>query len=959
MSVEENEERMEMAAGGENVGTDESEMMDQTHMVPPQLPPQIPPQIPPRIHNTSVIVSITGDRHSSLDESQSIDNDYISSSPSYSPLLQDPLVNQRLLMAKHLQVRQSLSEPSKARLQRPKQHRMSPIPKRHESGLSKTLSVGGLDGTTGIIGWRIGGDSSGPHSPTTMDSTHSSNESLNTNSSDGRNSTQHDTPTPTQSGNVTITKMPSLGGSPLQTSPAWILPTVTSTTTTPPPVTAGIIPTQEQLEALHQKQLEMLALLEQQKHLMASSGSKPELFQFPIALWPIGNSSLLTSPSATPSTTSTSATPSPTPSLSSTDSGFHSTTEGIPQHRPLCGSQSAPHGLKQGMSDTQYEALLKQFQIQHQHILLQQQQLYQHYLDQQHKLMQQAMLEKKHFEDQQRQLAGMHLQQQQQLQSQQSLLRQMQEQQLMQLQRQQQMIILQTLGIQQQHQAAVQAKAKTGVRRVIDKPDSMSMTYNSLSSQAGMEIDSGNLPKTSVMVHRSLSSTSDDGTSNGRISPNTAISPLGQDGHIITGGTGLVYDTMMLKHNCGCGSSHPEHPGRLQSIWARLLETGVVQRCTRLRARKASLAELQTLHSENHVRLYGRPNKLKTSQDKKDVAGMRAFVQISCGGVGVDTDTYWNDQHTSNAARMAVGSVIELADKIVNGEIMNGFALIRPPGHHALPNQAMAFCYFNNVAVAAKALVTKNKKVVIVDWDIHHGNGTQQIFYDNPSVLFISIHKFDNGTFFPGTGRPEEIGSGAGMGYNINIAFSGKQTFQGPTASSFGDAEYLAAFRSVVMPVIRDFGPDLILVSAGFNSTSGHPSTLGGYSVTPKCYAHLTRMLMRCGNGKVAVALEGGYELMSLCESAESCIKSLLGENLLPLDSGSVSRPPQSSAIACIEKTINCHKSYWSSLQQSVHLLNKSHVEAERCDDTITALACLSMSSGGGVHRTPSTTVSS
>ena len=322
--------------------------------------------------------------------------------------------------------------------------------------------------------------------------------------------------------------MPSLGGSPLQTSPAWILPTVTSTTTTPPPVTAGVIPTQEQLEALHQKQLEMLALLEQQKHLMASSGSKPELFQFPIALWPIGNSSLLTSPSATPSTTSTSATPSPTPSLSSTDSGFHSTTEGIPQHRPLCGSQSAPHGLKQGMSDTQYEALLKQFQIQHQHILLQQQQLYQHYLDQQHKLMQQAMLEKKHFEDQQRQLAGMHLQQQQQLQSQQSLLRQMQEQQLMQLQRQQQMIILQTLGIQQQHQAAVQAKAKTGVRRVIDKPDSMSMTYNSLSSQAGMEIDSGNLPKTSVMVHRSLSSTSDDGASNGRISPNTAISPLGQ-----------------------------------------------------------------------------------------------------------------------------------------------------------------------------------------------------------------------------------------------------------------------------------------------------------------------------------------------------------------------------------------------------------------------------------------------
>jgi acetoin utilization deacetylase AcuC-like enzyme len=107
----------------------------------------------------------------------------------------------------------------------------------------------------------------------------------------------------------------------------------------------------------------------------------------------------------------------------------------------------------------------------------------------------------------------------------------------------------------------------------------------------------------------------------------------------------------------------------------------------------------------------------------------------------------------------------------------------------------MAFCYFNNVALAAKAMVAKNKKVAIVDWDIHHGNGTQQIFYDNPSVLYISVHRYDNGTFFPGTGRPEEIGSGGGIGYNVNIAFSGKQTFQGPTSSNCGDPEYLAAFR--------------------------------------------------------------------------------------------------------------------------------------------------------------------
>ena len=314
--------------------------------------------------------------------------------------------------------------------------------------------------------------------------------------------------------------MPSLGGSPLQTSPAWVLPSVTSaTTTTPLTVAAGVIPSQEQLEALHQKQLEMLALLEQQKSMMATSGVKPEMFQFPIALWPVATSNLLTTPSGTSTTTSTNASPSPTPS---NDSGFHTSSEGItlPQHRPLGGSQSAPHGLQQqSMSDSQYEALLKQFQVQHQHILLQQQSLYQHYLDQQNKLMQQAMMEKKHFEDQQRQLTTMHLQQQQQLQRQQSLLRQMQEQQVHQLQRQQQMLILQTLGIQQQHQASVTAKTKQGIRgQLPDKPGHLSPTPvggGGMDVEGGVGITHGN------SAHRSLSSTSsieDTGMSNGRSS---------------------------------------------------------------------------------------------------------------------------------------------------------------------------------------------------------------------------------------------------------------------------------------------------------------------------------------------------------------------------------------------------------------------------------------------------------
>ena len=327
----------------------------------------------------------------------------------------------------------------------------------------------------------------------------------------------------------------------------------------------------------------------------------------------------------------------------------------------------------------------------------------------------------------------------------------------------------------------------------------------------------------------------------------------------------------------------------------------------------------------------------------------------------MDQDTYWNDTHTCNAARMAAGCVIELAEKVAFGEVRNGFAFVRPPGHHALPNQAMAFCYFNNVALAAKTLVAKNKKVLIVDWDIHHGSGTQQIFYDNPNVLFISIHRYDNGTFFPGTGRPEEVGSGAGLGFNVNIAFSGAQTFQGIAASNFGDPEYMAAFRCIVCPIAQQFNADITLVSAGFNATEGHPPTLGGYSVTPACYAHLTSMLMNAGNGRVAMALEGGYELMSLCASSEACMRALMGEQFPPLEPSSLQRPPHPQAIASLEKTISSHKGYWPILTQRVHLLRISHGEAEKGEgdevDTVHALASLSVDTIHNRRVSPAGTV--
>ncbi|XP_016116159.1 histone deacetylase 4-like [Sinocyclocheilus grahami] len=253
--------------------------------------------------------------------------------------------------------------------------------------------------------------------------------------------------------------------------------------------------------------------------------------------------------------------------------------------------------------------------------------------------------------------------------------------------------------------------------------------------------------------------------------------------------TGLVYDSLMQKHQCMCGNTnaHPEHAGRIQSIWSRLQETGLRSQCECIRGRKATLEELQTVHSEAHVMLYG-TNPLR---QKLDSSVISMFVRLPCGGIGVDSDTVWNEVHSSSAARLAVGSVVELVFKVASGELKNGFAVVRPPGHHAEESTPMGFCYFNSVAIAAKLLQQRLNvgKILIVDWDVHHGNGTQQAFYDDPRVLYVSLHRYDDGNFFPGSGAPEEVGSGPGVGFNVNVAFTGG------LEPPMGDAEYLAAFR--------------------------------------------------------------------------------------------------------------------------------------------------------------------
>ena len=163
----------------------------------------------------------------------------------------------------------------------------------------------------------------------------------------------------------------------------------------------------------------------------------------------------------------------------------------------------------------------------------------------------------------------------------------------------------------------------------------------------------------------------------------------------------------------------------------------------------------------------------------------------------------------------------------------------------------MGFCFFNSVAVAARVLLSRHQlaRVLIVDWDVHHGNGIQRMFYEEAQVMYISLHRHDAGNFFPGTGHARELGAGPGEGFNWNVAWSGE---------TMGDAEYLAAFRSLVMPIGRAFSPSMVLVACGFDAAQGHPFNFGGYHLSPACFGHMTRQLMALANGRLVLSLEGG-----------------------------------------------------------------------------------------------------
>uniref|UniRef100_A0A7I4DAD9 histone deacetylase n=1 Tax=Physcomitrium patens TaxID=3218 RepID=A0A7I4DAD9_PHYPA len=350
--------------------------------------------------------------------------------------------------------------------------------------------------------------------------------------------------------------------------------------------------------------------------------------------------------------------------------------------------------------------------------------------------------------------------------------------------------------------------------------------------------------------------------------------------------TAIGYDDRMLLHE-ETGKSHPERPDRLRAIMGGLQASGLLSgTCFTIPAREATQAELELVHTANHIGAV----QATEGQD------LSYFTP----------DTYANE-HSALAARLAAGICTDLASAIMTGKAHNGFAAVRPPGHHAEQEQVMGFCLHNNACVAARAAQAAGaKKVLIVDWDVHHGNGTQEIFEQDPTVLYISLHRHEAGAFYPGTGWAHQVGSGPGEGFCVNIPWS---------CGGIGDGDYLSAFQHVVMPIARQFEPDMTIISAGFDAARGDP--LGGCDVTPEGYAQMTFLLSSLSGGRILVVLEGGYNLRSISASAAAVMKVLQGTNPGPLPDDL--QPTPVGAAAMLELFM-IQRRYWSNLHDATFL---------------------------------------
>ncbi|MGI8602418.1 MAG: histone deacetylase family protein [Verrucomicrobiales bacterium] len=309
--------------------------------------------------------------------------------------------------------------------------------------------------------------------------------------------------------------------------------------------------------------------------------------------------------------------------------------------------------------------------------------------------------------------------------------------------------------------------------------------------------------------------------------------------------TGVLLDEACLRHQPGAG--HPERASRLEAIRNQFAKDGVFDEITRIEPRMAKDEELLLIHTPDYVRTVLR-----------DVES--GLPILSTG------DTNIGGPDSIEAARHAAGGVLNAVDEVCTGKLSNAFCAVRPPGHHATPDRGMGFCLFNNIAIAARYAQKKHGlgRVAIVDWDVHHGNGTQDAFYEDGEVFFFSSHQ---SPWYPGTGRRAETGSGKGLGATMNRPF--------PAGSAM--KEIGGAFENDLVPALTRFKPELLLISAGFDSRAGDP--LGGFLLTDDDFAALTRILKMVAatsaRNRIVSILEGGYNIRGLASAVSAHLAAL------------------------------------------------------------------------------------
>ena len=409
-------------------------------------------------------------------------------------------------------------------------------------------------------------------------------------------------------------------------------------------------------------------------------------------------------------------------------------------------------------------------------------------------------------------------------------------------------------------------------------------------------------------------------------------------------GTGVALDSRCLLHRPP--KLHPEQPDRIEKTVERLRARQVLQRCRWIPGRPASDAELQRVHSPAHLRRIrqgqvlplGEADPPEAAAPPTPAAGAVARTQSArvrleltsdqkahygCSPQGkaeaptaqcvpvrprdVDgADDVPFSRGTEKAARVAAGSSIEATQWVMEGKVANAVALVRPPGHHADRCHCTGFCYYNNVACAAKAALQMGaQRVMILDWDVHHGNGIADVFYADPRVLYVSIHRLEPG-YYPETGEPGEVGAGAGLGFNVNVGLRGK---------GMGNVDYLAIFERIVQPLGREFAPDVVLVAAGFDCARGDP--LGEMNVTPPGFAHMVARLQLHVSRRIVVVLEGGYDSANIAKGLQQVLVALQLHALPKIRAATESSCllVEEATRAAIRETTLAHRPYWASLR--------------------------------------------